>query len=342
MSYQIGMDAINLRPTPRLAHTEYCSNNPLIRAVTGKAADWGAEFYEAWDMDFIWSTNDGPVSWAERGRTTDMGHAEFVEGGADYRLPKPCPFKSAEEVWAFDAVKEYGLPDFDELVKYYEDHYQKTQRDFPNQVFPGGYYKTIVSGAIEAFGWDMLLEAAADRRRFEPVLDSIYRLSMHHFRAWAKTSAPVFICHDDFVWSEGPFMHPDFYRRAIIPRYRELWKPLREAGKRLLFCSDADFSIFVDDIAEAGAHGFIFEPMLPLEPVVEKYGKTHVIVSSKVDARTLTFGTKDEIRAEVDATLKLAMGCSGFICAVGNHIPSNVPVESAQLYLDYLRAHWRR
>ncbi len=35
MSYQIGIDALNLRPTPRLAHTEYCDHAPLKRAVTG-------------------------------------------------------------------------------------------------------------------------------------------------------------------------------------------------------------------------------------------------------------------------------------------------------------------
>ena len=35
MSYSIGWDTINLRPTPRIAHTEYCSNWALIRKVTG-------------------------------------------------------------------------------------------------------------------------------------------------------------------------------------------------------------------------------------------------------------------------------------------------------------------
>jgi hypothetical protein len=28
--------------------------------------------------------------------------------------------------------------------------------------------------------------------------------------------------------------------------------------------------------------------------------------------------------------------------AVGNHIPSNVPVENALFYFDYLRRHWQR
>jgi len=67
-----------------------------------------------------------------------------------------------------------------------------------------------------------------------------------------------------------------------------------------------------------------------------------VIVGSKVDCRTLTFGTKSQIQAELDATLPLAKKCPGFIFAVGNHIPSNVPVANGLFYFDYLSRHWRR
>ncbi len=95
------------------------------------------------------------------------------------------------------------------------------------------------------------------------------------------------------VWSQGAFMYPDFYRTAIFPRYKKLWQTLHEAGKTVLFCSDGDFTEFIDDIADAGADGFIFEPMTSLDYAVEKYGKTKVIVSSKVDCRTMTFGRKE-------------------------------------------------
>ncbi len=339
MSYAIGMDTINLRPTPRLAHTEYCSNDALRREIRRR---FNKTLEEAWEFDFLWSTNDGPVPWSERGRTTDMGHAEFLEGGVDRRLPKPSPFRDAEDVLAFDAVLEYGLPDFEGLVQFYQQSYDAARTAHPEQVFTAGYYKTIVSGAIEAFGWDLLLEAAADRVRFERVLDSIFRLSMHHFQAWAKTSAEVFICHDDMVWSEGPFMDRAFYRSVIFPRYAELWKVLKQSGKKVLFCSDGQWTEFVEDIANAGADGFIFEPMVSLDRVVRDFGKTHVIVGSKVDCRTLTFGTQDEIRREIDATLDLAFDCPGFMFAVGNHIPSNVPVENALFYFDYLQSHWWR
>ncbi len=100
--------------------------------------------------------------------------------------------------------------------------------------------------------------------------------------------------------------------------------------------------MFLDDVARAGADGFIFEPLVPLEMVVEKYGTTHAVVGSKVDCRTLTFGKPEEIKKEIDATLKLAFGCPGFIFAVGNHIPSNVPVENCLFYFDYLSKRWKR
>jgi hypothetical protein len=346
VSREIGLAALRREPAERLAHTEYCSNYALVRAVTGRdpRTDSGAmqAFHEAWEIDFLWTTSDGPVPWEQRGRVTDMGHAEFLEDGIDRRDRITCPFASVEEVWAFDAVEEYGLPDEGELVDFYEARFRDGCADHPGQVFPGGYYKTIVSGMIQAFGWERLLEAATDRPRFEAVLDSFFRLSLHHYRAQAQTSIEAFICHDDFVWSQGPFLHPEVYREAIIPRYRRLWEPLRESGKIVLFCADATFTMFLPDLAAAGADGFIFEPMTDLEAAVDGFGDTHVLVSSKVDCRTLTFGTQAQIAAEVDATLALARRCPGFVVAVGNHIPSNVPVDNARFYLDYLRDRWQR
>ncbi len=346
MSYEIGRRTLRLEPTDRLAHTAYCSNWALIRAVTGRdpRTDPGAmkAFQEAWDYDFLWSINDGPRGWGSHGRVTDMGHAEFLEGGVDRREPARCPFETVDEVLAFDAVEEYGLTPLDELAAWYEAGWQKSQAANPNQVFTGGYYKTIVSGAIQTFGWEMLLLAAAQPVRFTRVLDSFFELTLHHVKAWAKTSVEFFIQHDDMVWTQGPFMHPSFYREVIFPRYARLWEVLHEAGKVVLFCSDGTFTEFLDDLAAAGADGFIFEPTTDLEYCVEKYGQTKVIVGSQIDCRTLTFGTLDQIRAEVDETIRLLRPCPGGMVAVGNHIPSNVPVDHALCYIDHLRANWAR
>ncbi len=345
MSRQIGEAVLSLQPAPRLGHTEYCTHAALKRHVTGIAEEGPAQeraFMDAWEYDLIWHTDDGPVDWSERGRTTDMGHAEFLQGGTDRREPQACPFCNVQEALAVDAVAEFGLHPLDELVAYYQQAYDAACTAYPNQLNMGGYYKTLISGAIALYGWEMLLEAAAYPRAFARVLDTIFQQTLHHAEAWCRTTVDWFMCHDDMVWAQGPFMRPDYYRSEVIPRYRELFARLHRAGKRVIFTSDGDMRLFVDDIVEAGADALCFEALTPLEPVVERYGQTHALISSKVDARTLTFGSREEIRAEVEQTVALAPGCPGLVVAVGNHIPSNVPVENALYYMETLRSRWWR
>ncbi len=342
MSRDLCLQTLRLEPTPRLAHTDYVSNAPLMREMTGQAAPSPAAFARAWSLDLDWWVNDGPIDWGRAGRVTDMGHAEFLEAGSDYRPAQPSPFTDVEQVLAFDAVAEYGLPPFDELVTHYERAWQARQADLPETLVTGGYYKTVVSGAIQTFGWEMLLLAAAEADAFARVLQTFAQRTLYHIRAWAQTSAPVLIQHDDMVWTEGAFLHPEFYRAHIFPAYAEFWAEAHAAGKLVLFCSDGDFTEFVDDLVAAGADGLIFEPMTDLRAIVSRWGQQIAIVGSLLDCRTLTWGSRDQIAAEIDGTLELARDCPGFVFAVGNHIPANVPIDSARFYLDYLRARWER
>ena len=359
MSRTLGMDCICCKPTPRPGHVEYSMeyHASLIRQITGtdtgpggvsrNAADYNflpsdvvRRFYDAWDYDFLWGTHDGFVDWGKTGRCTDMGHAVYAADGSDQHPPAVCPFSEPEEVWAFDPVKEYGITPFDQLVAGYERDYVQRLAGFPNQVCTGGYYKTVISGALQSFGWDMLLVAAADEKKFARVLERFGEYTLHHARAWAKTSIEVYIQHDDIVWSAGPFMHPDFYRSVIFPIYRELWKPLKAAGKKVLFCSDGTVDMFMEDIAACGADGFIFEPSNNFDKIVSTLGGRYFLAGSKVDCRTMAFGTWDQVKAEIDATLALTRGVPGHMFAVGNHIPANVTDDMCLRFMDYLYKHW--
>ena len=349
MSRTIGMDCINLRRTPRPAHFESSLeyHDSLIRRAIGggdhrgwPAPDVARRLYDAWDFDFLCGMHDGLVDWGKAGRCTDMGHAGYAADGSDQRAPAVCPFREPEEVWDFDPVREYGLTPFDELVAAYEADYRGRLEAFPEQVCTGGYYKTLISGAIQSFGWDMLLLAAADEAKFARVLERFGQYTLHHTRAWARTSIEVYVQHDDIVWTAGPFLRPDFYRKVIFPIYRELWKPLKAAGKKVLFGSDGKWDMFMEDAAACGVDGFFFEPGNDFERIVKTFGGSHVIIGSTVDCRTMTFGAWEQVKAEIDATLALTRGLPGFMFTVGNHIPANVSDEMCLQYLDYLRANW--
>ncbi|MDR3708583.1 MAG: uroporphyrinogen decarboxylase family protein [Capsulimonadaceae bacterium] len=347
MSYSIGHDALNLIPRERMARVEYNDNWEIVRHVTGKDPrkdpDAGRQFNDWAKMDFCWVVNDGPVGWGKRGRVTDMGHAEYMEDGSDFRAPVASPFASSADVLAFDAVAEYGLTPMDELVAFYEAFHQETKRRNPEQVVTGGYYNTVVSGAIQIFGWDRLLEAAGDDPDTfgDKVLGSIFEQTMHHAKAWAQTSIEYYMCHDDMVWTSGAFMRPSFYRTYIFPRYKELWKMLHDAGKKVLYTADGLYDFFMDDIVEAGADGLIFEPCNDLEMIVNKYGQTHSLFGG-VDCRVLTFKSIPEIEEEVRKKAALAMKCPGFFFGCGNHFPANIPLENALAYFKFLDKYCQR
>ena len=351
MSYERGLKLVNLEPADRVGHTEYCDHGPLMTQISGHNAD-SPDITEAvaarrkfcrWaGYDLIWYNNDGPA-WGSIGRATSMGHAVYAEGGTDFSNNIQCPFKRPEEVLAFDAAEEYGLPDIGERSEYFAAEQQSFQADFPDMLVPGGYYKTLVSGCIEAFGWDMfLMGVGADPERFgEYVLEGFYNLTLANIKAWAQTGIKAFICHDDMVWTNGAIFRPEWYRKYIFPRYKKLWEPLKEKGIKVLYCSDGTYTEFIDDIAQAGVDGFIFEPTTSLELIAERYGQSHVIIGN-ADCRILTFGGREEIEAEVKRCMDIGRRCPGYFMAVGNHIPPNIPMDNALYYFELVGKLGRR
>ena len=95
-----------------------------------------------------------------------------------------------------------------------------------------GVYVTLVSGFIGLFGWDnLLLAAGTDQQRFGELANRYASWIQQYFDALAESDVPVVMIHDDFVWANGPIFRPAWYRKFIIPHYREYVQPLLERGQ---------------------------------------------------------------------------------------------------------------
>ena len=352
MSYEDGWAALHLEMPARVPRTEYSAEGhwALIRAVTGLTvtADSPAEervlavrtFMGSWNYGFVWST------WAASNllekRRTRMGHAVYAEGGSDWDTRVECPFSGPEEVLAFDPQETYGPCDRDATVRAFETAYRANCAGNPDTVSMTGIYVTLVSGLIDIFGWDLLLLASGMDPDGTGSLARRYAdWILQYFEALAETDVPIVMVHDDLVWTSGAVWRPEWYRRFVFPQYKRLLAPLRDAGKRILFTSDGNYTQFVDDIAESGVHGFVMEPSTDMAYVAGKYGRTHVLVGN-ADTRILLMGTREEIRAEVERCMAVGKNCPGFFMAVGNHIPANTPVENALYYNEVYEELSRR
>lgn len=342
MSYEDGWSAMHLEMPKRVPRTEYSvhAHWDLVRVVTGLKVDANSPFEErdrasdafikAWNYDCMWQTLIGRIEfgpWA-----TCMGHAEYASGGVDKNVNVHCPYPTPEDVLAFDAAEKLERRDPKEITRRFERHYQDNCRRWPNCVNMTGIYVSCISGLIDLFGWEMLLLAAGtDPEGMGQVTNRYATWVQQYFDALAASNVPVVMVHDDIVWTAGAFIAPAWYRQYVFPNLKKLIRPLRDAGKIVLFTSDGTYTQFIDDIAGCGVNGFVMEPTTDMQAIAEKYGKTHVFIGN-ADTRALMTGSKADIRAEVERCMRIGKRCPGFFMCVGNHIPPNTPVESALYY----------
>ncbi len=343
MPCQDGWAAINLEMPRRVPRTEYSADAyhwDLIKAVTGRdvrgasAAERQAAslaFKRAWKYDFEWSVLVHGDVLARR--HTNMGHADYAEGGADRQAAGSCPFEDPEEVLGLNFFATYGTIDQAEWTRKFEQHY-RAQAGHPDcdWVCMTGIYVTLLSGLIDILGWDMLLlTAGTDPQGFGEVANRYAAWIQQYFDALGRADVPLVMIHDDIVWTSGPFIAPDWYRRYVFANYRKLFAPLLASGKKIAYTSDGNYSIFLDDVVACGVHGLVMEPSTDMHAFAEKYGRSHFFIGN-VDTRVLLTGSQAKIRGEVERCMAIGKNCPGFFLAVGNHIPANTPVENALYY----------
>jgi hypothetical protein len=287
-------------------------------------------FVRLWNYDFFWSTLIGR---GELGRfSTNMGHAEYAVDGSDRDEDVHALYDDPEDVLAFDPVDALGKKERSELSARFTEHYRANCAANPTGVNMTGTYITVISGLLQLFGWDMLLLAAGtDPRRFGTLTNRYGDWMLQYYEAMAECEAPLIMVHDDMVWTSGPFIAPAWYRQYVFPNFKRYFRPLKEAGKKIVFTSDGDYTMFIDDLVECGVDGFVLEPMTDLAYLAERYGKTHFFIGN-ADTRILLSGSKEQIRAEVERCMHIGKPYPGFFLAVGNHIPANTPVESCLYY----------
>ncbi len=303
MSYEDGMAALQLQMPERIPRTEYSAERhwELVSQVSGIAVCAESDQHrqlqaqqlftspECWNYDFFWHNIIDEHILGEV--CTDMGHAVFEADGSDFHVGGHAYFTSSDQVLQFQPSEVLPVQSAGTLVKFFEEDYRSQVRQHPTGIAMTGTYITLISGCIALYGWDLFLTAIGEDPHGAGMMLARYARWMSQYtEALALSDIPVVLIHDDMVWSAGPFTHPQWYRTYVFPLLKALIAPLREAGKKVLFACDGDFTMFIDDIAACGVNGFIFEPFTDLELLAQRYGKTHVLIGN-VDTRILLSGT---------------------------------------------------
>ncbi len=145
-----------------------------------------------------------------------------------------------------------------------------------------------------------------DEDRVDAMLDRWLECSQKNVGAWLRTPIEVMLTHDDIAMTTGLLLSPDWMRRHIYPRYRELFRPIKESGRVHLFMTDGNFTEAAEDIAALDVDGFFLDsPCVDLEWLAGVAGKDKIYFMGPPPSLFVT-GSPADIRAEVKRLADIA------------------------------------
>jgi hypothetical protein len=347
MGYDRALLALYLEESDRVAHIEFLQHTDFIAKISGldpfeKPREAQALAFSKLDLDMIFFTYTPLEDFIQKKYKSIETREDSWSRAYPTQWRKILEVKSLEEILDFDPFEAWDIPSIEDLAENLERTHREYQSIYWGQLVPGGTYHTCLMWLIKMFGLEWTIKAAyLSPNSFEKLLGRFGELSLLEAKAWSQTNIKAFISHDDICSTRGPFFPIRWMRRYLFPWYNRIWRELKSKGIIVLFCTDGDITPIIDDIAEAGADGFIIEECSNLNLIAEKYGNEKVIIGG-VDIGKLTYGTTNDVVNEVKRCLETAGSYPGYFINVSGSIPDNVPLVNLETYFRAVKKYgWR-
>jgi uroporphyrinogen decarboxylase len=172
---------------------------------------------------------------------------------------------------------------------------------------------------------------------FETYADLAIRM-FHIYEADGFTCDGAFV-YGDMAYNTGPFMSPRHYREFLIPCLRRMFDEFHRRGMPVIFHSDGDIRLVLDDLIAAGVDAI--NPLeckanMDLRELAPRWGDRLGFVGG-IDVRVLATNDPEQIRAEVRSKLAAAMPYYGYVYHSDHSVPPGVTLESYKLLLEEVR-----
>jgi len=161
-----------------------------------------------------------------------------------------------------------------------------------------------------------------------------------------KHGADFILGGGDLANSNGPVYSPEIFKKMLVPRYRKIIDVSHSLGLPYVYRSDGNtralWNIWFNDVGFDGYAEIDKSSGIDLGELKSIYGDKITLIGNVDCAKTLIYGTKQDIENEVKDCIKKAANGGGFILTSSNSIHYNIPaknlvymVEAARKYGKY-------
>ncbi len=198
----------------------------------------------------------------------------------------------------------------------------------------------------DVLGHEMMLRSMIKRPAWLHEIFTHYTdVSIKLFEMWEAEGMPcdgAFV-YGDMAYNTGPFMSPAHYREFLYPYHKRLMDEFHKRGMPVLFHSDGDIRIVLEDLMAAGVN--FINPLeakanMDIRELAPIY-KERLGYCGNIDARLLATNDLDAIRAEIRSKFAAAMPYNSIIYHSDHSVPPEVTLETYLAVLEEVKTAGR-
>jgi uroporphyrinogen decarboxylase len=245
-----------------------------------------------------------------------------LEDVADY------PFPKGDDPARFDGLRERAL-----LLR----------NETPYAVVSG------ISGVVYEICWYLrgleqwFVDTTTQPEFCEALLDATLRFWSDWFRLFLDEVGDlvdVIMIGDDIAGQSGPLFRPDFYRRIVKPRHKQLVQYIRSRTEaKIWYHTCGSCAEFIPDLLDNGIHALnpVQISAAGMDPATLKrdFGDRVIFWGGAIDAQhVLPVATPEVVREHVRRNLEIWKPGGGYVFNNVHNIQADVPPENIIAFYD--------
>ncbi|MCX5654938.1 MAG: hypothetical protein NTY65_09860 [Planctomycetota bacterium] len=299
--------------------------------AAGAAADWKGGIVTRLRDGRTWHdlTDEFGVTWSmpdDSPLYMDITHHPLA--GASIEDVNRYPFPKGDDPGRFAGLRDRALA---------------IRRDTPYAVVSG------ISGVVYEICWYMrgleqwFIDTLTQPEFCEAMLDRTLAFWMDWFRAFlgeAGDVVDVIMIGDDLAGQAGPLFRPDFYRRVVKPRQKQLVQYIRSRTKAKIWYHTCGSCIeYIPDLMDNGID--ILNPVqisaarMDPKDLKERFGNRLAFWGGAIDAQhVLPTAAPEAVREHVRRNLEAWKPGGGYVFNNVHNIQAGVPPENIVAIFD--------
>jgi len=299
---------------------------PAARLKYGQALDdILSEFHEdfGWDYADDLPLDSYPAQYKPGRNRDDFGTVWQVEWAGICGIPVewPIPDLDRYDQFRWPEVFTAGPP----AGRLYSGHISGSD----DRWYARGAWITYFEQLQQLRGMEnLLLDIASESKRAVRLMDDLLAFNLRWLEKWTKLDYDGLHFGDDWGGQRSLIIRPETWRRLFKPRYAEMFRLAKDAGKDVWFHSDGHINDILIDLIEIGVDVINFQVAVVGHDWTTRHLRGRVAVRTDIDRQHyLPFGSPTQVRDEVRRTFDACGTPEGGLIACGE-IGPDVPLAN--------------